>query len=703
MNSPSNINRDARLGAAGKLVAALMMLCAGMLPAKALQIPFETSYAANQRLDDDRWYVIEQRDRFLQAESALDARDLRRFRELRDGLRDYPLLPYLEFADLSRRLGSADDQEIEAFLETNADTPLAWRLRRAWLERLARHGRWQKYLHIYEQTGDATLRCHRLRALIDAGRADEALPLVEPLWLVGRSQPPACDPVFAVWRDAGYLSRDLAWRRIELAIRAGRPSLARYLTRYLPADEQGLAGEWLRVRKDPARVAQVSRMEGDRETIESILVYGVERLARRDPEKAAATWERLRTRFVFSSAAVGAVHRRIGLAYAFRHRIEALYWLNAIPVAELDQRAVEWRILSAMRHGEWRDAMGQILVIGSGSEPRAPESQRWRYWLARTLESQGWHDDADSLYAELARERSYYGFLAADRIGQPYRLNHRTLEYSDHELRLLAAQPGAMRARELFSLGRTVDARREWRMFTRGMGDEDLARAAKLAHAWGWHGRAIMTVARTPHLDDLEMRFPLAYRDRVLEQARAKRIDPAWMYAIVRQESAFIADARSPAGALGLMQIMPSTGRRIGRSLSRPLSSRQQLLDADVSLEFGSTYLRILLDRLDGNPILAAAAYNAGPHRVERWQPAEQHMPADLWVENVPFRETREYLRRVIAYTTIYEQRLGRVPVRVSDRFARIPSRATTLARAEMAETSATEQESTGDTPASIQ
>jgi soluble lytic murein transglycosylase len=316
--------------------------------------------------------------------------------------------------------------------------------------------------------------------------------------------------------------------------------------------------------------------------------------------------------------------------------------------------------------------------------PASPSSQRWSYWTGRALESLGWHDDADTLYAELARERSYYGFLAADRIDADYQLNHRTLEYNDHELRLLAAQSGAMRARELFSLGRTVDARREWRMFTRGMSGDALARAAKLAYNWGWHGRAIMTVARTSHLDDLEMRFPLAYHDRVLEQARDKRLNPAWVYAIVRQESAFIADARSPAGAIGLMQIMPGTGRIIGRSLDKPLKNRRQLYDADVSLEFGSTYLRSLLDQLDEHPVLAAAAYNAGPHRVERWRPAEQTISADLWIENVPYRETREYLRRVVAYTTIYEQRLGRESARLSARLAPIPARATSLAQADV-------------------
>jgi soluble lytic murein transglycosylase len=683
MNLPMSASRIADRFVGRVLMLILLLAWA---PAHAVQIPPETSYADNQSVDDDLWYVIEQRSRFLQAESALSRREMRRFRELRDQLRDYPLYPYLEFADLSRRLGSAGGDEIESFLERNADTPLAWRLRRTWLKLLARRGHWEDFLAVYEGTGDTTMQCQWLRALINANRADEALPHVEALWLVGRSQPPACDPVFKTWREAGYLERGLVWQRIELAVRAGRPSLASYLTRYLDADERPLAGEWLRVRKQPVRVTRVASMDGDHEVIESILVYGIERLARRDPEKAAATWERLRTRFVFSGAAVASVHRRIGLSYAFRHRVEALYWLNAIPEAEMDQRATEWRILSSMRHGEWHRALEQILAVGGGEQIRSPSSQRWSYWLARTLETLEWHEDADAIYGELARERSYYGFLAADRIQREYQLNHRTLEYSDHEMRLLAAEPGAMRARELYSLGRTVNARREWRMFTRGMTDEELARAAKLADAWGWHGRAILTVARTPHLDDLEMRFPLAYRDRVLEQASANRIDPAWMYAIVRQESAFMADARSPAGALGLMQIMPSTGRRIGRSISKPLSNRRQLLDADVSLEFGSTYLRTLLDQLDENPILAAAAYNAGPHRVERWRPAEHNMQADLWIENVPFRETREYLRRVIAYTTIYEQRLGRDPIRVSERFASIPSRATTLAQAEVTE-----------------
>lgn len=675
------------------MVAALFAGLAAA-PAGAIQVPAGTTYAENQSIDDDLWYVIEQRSRFLQAESALRQHDMHRFRELRDELRDYPLHPYLEFADLSRRLAAAQPSEIESFLTRYAETPLTWQMRRTWLKLLARRGRWDKFLDVYrdsEGSSDATMRCQWLRALINDNQADKALPEVQALWLVGYSQAPACDPVFKAWRLGGYLTRDLVWQRIELAVRHGRPSLASYLARYLDAEERPLAAQWLRVRKDPSQVLRVARATGDPEVVESILVYGIERMARRDPAKAAATWERLRTRFAFSGASVAGVHRRIGLAFAFAHEPQALYWLNSVPRSEMDDRAREWRILSSMYHGEWRQALEQLLTVDGNDGTALPTSQRWRYWTARTLESLGWHDDADAIYGELAGERSYYGFLAADRIGRDYQLNHRALEYSDHELRLLAAQSGAMRARELFSLGRTVEARREWRVFTRGMNDDELARAAKLAHQWGWHGRAIMTVAHTPHLDDLEMRFPLAYHDRVLRQAKAQRLDPAWVYAIVRQESAFIADARSPAGALGLMQIMPRTGRTIGRSLDKPLKNRRQLLDADVSLEYGSTYLRMLLDQLEENPVLAAAAYNAGPHRVARWRRAERNTPADLWIETVPFRETREYLRRVTAYTTIYQQRLGQERVRISTRLAAIPPRATSLARADVANTSSSQ------------
>ena len=218
MDLRMNTRRVTQLGFSNALTMTVLLACVLALPVHAIQISDGTAYATNQRIDDDRWYVIEQRSRFLQAESALRKRDMKRFRQLRDALVDYPLYPYLEFTELSRRLGTASRDEIETFLERYSDTPLAWQLRRTWAKLLARRGHWESFLDVYENSDDATMRCQWLRALINANQADKAVPHVEAMWLVGRSQPPSCDPVFKAWRRAVDVNRELVGQRSELAM-----------------------------------------------------------------------------------------------------------------------------------------------------------------------------------------------------------------------------------------------------------------------------------------------------------------------------------------------------------------------------------------------------------------------------------------------------------------------------------------------------
>jgi soluble lytic murein transglycosylase len=304
------------------------------------------------------------------------------------------------------------------------------------------------------------------------------------------------------------------------------------------------------------------------------------------------------------------------------------------------------------------------------------EEPRWRYWWARATELLGEGEAAAAAYRALSSERGYYGFLAADRVGRAYAIEFLPGEPSAEAIAALTARPPVRRTRELRVLGREVDARREWNLLIAGLEPAERAVAARLAHGWGWHGPAIIAAARSDSLDDLEVRFPLAHLEQVMPLAEGLGLDPAWVLAIARQESAFFADARSPAGALGLMQVMPATGRQIARWLDLRLSSDRQLLDPELSLRFGGTYLRHLLDRWQGHPLLATAAYNAGASRAERWRPTGAAMPGDLWVELVPFRETRGYLRRVLAYTVIYEHRLGRAPVPMSERLPPVPPRA---------------------------
>ena len=199
-----------------------------------------------------------------------------------------------------------------------------------------------------------------------------------------------------------------------------------------------------------------------------------------------------------------------------------------------------------------------------------------------------------------------------------------------------------------------------------------LLKAAKLADEWGWHDRAIATLARARYWDDLELRFPLAHQQVVLTQAKRQKVNPAWAFAIIRQESAFTTDARSHAGAMGLMQLMPRTARTVARSMKMQPPRRYDLLKIDTNIRLGVRYLKKVQDRNQGHPVLATAAYNAGQSRVTQWLPEQGSVAADVWIETVPFQETRDYLKRVMTYTVIYEQRLGRDPVPLLERMSPI-------------------------------
>lgn len=615
--------------------------------------------------------LADQRARFQAAERALLAGKRAQYRRLLGHLTEYPLYPYLLFADLKRRLGGLDEETISAFLSAWADTPLAPRLRNAWLRRLAKARRWQSFVEIYRPVQSSSLRCLYIQALLATGGGERALEDVEALWLAAHSQPKECDPAFAAWRAAGKLTPELVWARIRLAIDAGETSLVKYLERFLPVEERSFAALWRRVRSRPSLVSDHRQFSSAHPLGQEILLWGLARLARRDPEQAVRVWAGLQSDRSFSAAEKALVQSKIGLSFAYELKPQAIRWLGTVSEAHIGPRVAEWRILSAMRGNEWHKALVWIRRL---TETERSE-ERWRYWEARCLTKLGDTEGANSIFGGLAIERSYYGFMAADRLQLPYRFNHQTLEFPDGELEVLESTPGIARARELYRLRRWVDARREWHHATREMTASMLAKTAKLAHQWGWHARAIITVAQSLSFDDLELRFPLPFESKVSTQAKIQGLERAWIYAIARQESAFMPDARSPKGALGLMQIMPGTGRHIAKALNAKQFTTRQLLDPDVSLRFGSSYLRTLLAKLDGNPILATAAYNAGPHRIEHWLPEGRALSADLWIETVPFRETRSYLRRVFAYTVVYQMRLGEEPTRLSDRLPAISAR----------------------------
>ncbi len=605
-----------------------------------------------------------QRALFLEAEKAIAQADENRYRRLERQLRDYPLLPYLELARLRRDLGHTRPQRVRQFLKRHAGTPVADLLRRDWLDLLARKQRWWLYLADYVPQRSVRRQCHHLRALIETGRADEAWPKVEKLWLHGRSRPKVCDPVFAAWEAAGKRTPELTWRRIALAMKAGQTGLARYLGKKLPAEDRAWVERWIRVHRHPGRILDDPGLRTPHPWRTALLRHAIERQARSDGMAALRLWKAVQDRYPFSEVQRHAIARRIALALDHDDSEQAYAWILSVTPAEDDMRLHTARFNAALLRRDWRQLLSDLRHWPASERA----SERWQYWMTRALEGVGRENTARDFYRRLAKKRSYYGFLAADRIGAPYHLLHRQTPQDPEVIARVRKLDGVRRALELHALARREAARREWRYATRRLDRKALRAAALIAESANWHDQAIFTLARTGYWDDLQLRFPLEHQEIVIDQSRRNALDSAWIYAVIRQESAFMQDARSHAGALGLMQLMPATARTVARRrLGIDHLSGRRLLDPALNIRLGSAYLKELKERLGDNPVLATAAYNAGPHRVDRWLPPYP-LEADIWVELIPFRETRTYLRRVMSYTVIYDKRLGRTPRRLSER-----------------------------------
>lgn len=613
---------------------------------------------------------LQQRADFIAARNALRQDQQQRFEQLAQRLLDYPLYPYLEYWDLNRRLGTVSSAEIDAFLERHHDLYLADRLQRRWLERLARQGRWGLFLQYHERGNDAEMECYQRRALYKTGHKSAALDGVERLWLVGRSQPRACDPLFSVWREAGRLTPALAWQRLALAMDNGQTYLARYLERFLDPQQREWSTLWREIHRHPERMIDHPRLQQDSPLVRTLLAHGVRRMARSNPTQAAETWDKLVMEFAFSEADFNTTEAYVALALARKHAPEAMHWLGSISVDNEDIR--EWRILTAINQNDWENVIAWYHRLPTEEQ----QSLRWRYWLARAYEQTGKPGRAQLIYAAVAGSRDYYGFLAADRIDAPYDFGDQPLHFSAAELADIGRLPGVIRMREFYLMDDTLNARREWYALIREMNQEDIQKVAKITHDWGWHDRAIHSLGQARYWDDLEIRFPLAHRDNISENASKQQVDPSWAYAVIRQESAFAPDARSPKGAMGLMQIMPSTGRLIARDLNIRLKSKAQLLDVDTNIRFGISYLRKVMNRFDDNTVLATAAYNAGSQRVKSWLPDDRPLAPDRWIENIPFSETRDYLKRVLAYSAIYDERMQRPVTPLKQRMPAIPASA---------------------------
>jgi len=597
---------------------------------------------------------VGQQKAFLKAEKLLAMSYSQQYKNLYNQLYYYPLQPYLDQRRLIETMQLSSAGEISAFLKKYENSPLDWPLRKAWLRFLAKNDNSSMFLAFYQKTSNTVLNCQRLTFSLKTGRpASVVLPQVTKLWLVGKSLDKVCDPLIKQWQDAGYQTDDIILQRIALAADGGKHTLIPYLIRLLPKEKQYLGRLWHQVRRDPANVVHQHKFINKSLVESQIYSYGIKRLVWRDPNKALLNYEKVQELFPFTTVQKQQITEKFAVALSSKNHPEAKKWLEKLDPVNINQNIMQWQLTEVLKQQNWQLVLKELAKMPANYQTEL----QWQYWYARALIATNELERGQDVMTELASKRHYYGFLAASYLETPVSLQNSPLAISTKEKNTVLLHPAAKRAFEFYYLGRYIEARREWRYWLTQLSSRDKLVAAKLANENGWFDRAIFTLAAVGYLDDVELRFPKAFDKKIHQHASRQEIDPAWAFAIARRESSFMTDARSSVGAKGLMQLMPNTAKQ----LKHGSVSRRYLYDAENNIKLGTKYLRKLLDKNKGNPVLATASYNAGPYRVKRWLKDSKAMPADIWIETIPFKETRNYVKSVLAYQEIYRHQPGKV------------------------------------------
>lgn len=597
-----------------------------------------------------------QRQYYDQAKRALAKGDAGPYRMYGSALADYPLEPYLAYDELTARLNSASNDEVERFLAEHGDLPQANFMKLRWLRLLASRGDWQPFVKYYDPKLNFTeLDCLYGSYQLSHNLRSEGYANAEKLWMTGKTLPTACDAFFTQWAVEGQLTEQKRWQRAKLAAQARNYALANQLVNSMTTlAPQGRL--LIAVAQKPEMVNSQGQFMPADEAMSDVVGLGLRRLAKQDPQRAMELLDSYAPMLHFSHEEQVQIAKEIGLTLARSYDDRALGLMTRYDPDLRDDTVTEWRLRLLLRLGRWNDAYELTRRLPQD----LANTNRWRYWQARSLElSQPNSPLLPAMYKAVAKERDFYGFLAADRTQTPYMLNNRPLPLTQAVINKVRNTPGVRRALEFYERGEVVNGRREWYHVTRHFNRDEMVAQAKLAYDMHWYFPAIRTISQAQYWDDLDIRFPMAHRDTLVREAQIRGLHSSWVFAITRQESAFMDDARSGVGASGLMQLMPATAKETARKFSIPLASPAQVLDPDKNIQLGAAYLSQVHTMFNGNRVLASAAYNAGPGRVKQWLRGANHLAFDVWVESIPFDETRQYVQNVLSYAVIYGQKLN--------------------------------------------
>lgn len=599
--------------------------------------------------------ITQQRSLYNQAKLALSKNDASVYLNNSAALRNYPLTPYLAYDELTQRLPTASNNEVEKFLLEHGDLPQINWMKLRWLRLLSERQQWPLFLKYYSPELKFTeLDCRFAQYQLLSGQSQAAFATAEKLWLSAQSQPNACDPLFDSWRAAGQLSEDKVWQRLKLATDARNYGVATYLISQL-SSQQPYGQQLVDVAKTPTLLKQTQRFSGRDNRSAEVIALGLRKLATQDLDASVQLLNHYERQVTFSPEDQLTLANDIGIRLAKRFDARALTVMQKYDPHMQNSNLTEWRVRLLLRLGRWDEAHQLTRKLPA----ELAHSNRWRYWQARSLQlAQPNSQQPLVMYQPLARERDFYGFMAADHSQQPYHLQHQALAIQPKTLQKLRNSAGMQRALEFNARDEVTESHREWYHLSNFLSREELVAQARIAYDMGWYFPAIRTISKAQYWDDLEIRFPMAHQRNFETEAKVRNINTSWMFAITRQESAFMIQAKSHVGAMGLMQLMPATAKETAQRYGIPMATPRSAVNPNINIQLGAAYLSQVLGQFDGNRVLASAAYNAGPGRVRQWLRDAKHLPYDVWVESIPFDETRSYVQNVLTYSVIYGEKL---------------------------------------------
>ncbi|MGZ8261439.1 MAG: transglycosylase SLT domain-containing protein, partial [Methylotenera sp.] len=589
---------------------------------------------------------------------------------------------YADYWLMSLRLEQAENSEVTDFLTRYADMPFADRLRGEWLKKLGKQENWPLFFeeHANFQREDVAVQCYALLGHAQLGD-DDITAQAQTLWLTTADLPSNCNQLFDVMQKTGALSTDDIWARFRLALQDGKLSLAKSIIARLPGFDAASLSLLDRANQTPQLL--LDNKAGDKKlstenTVSfktrydiEVNLYALDHLARTNLDNAITTYNRLQNLFEPESRAFG--WGRIAYHAARSHHPKALSFYALAEGVSLDKEQLAWQARAALRAQDWVTVQSAILAM----QPQQAEEGAWRYWKARALKETALNDqsqqvESNEIFSQLSKERHFYGWLAADELESVMGNPEDHYAPTDIEVTAIASQPAIKRALEFQRLDMRWEAKAEWVWATRNFDDQQLLAAAEYAARQKWYDIAIITADNTRQTHDFNLRYPTPYRELIHASASNENLDEAWVYGLTRQESRFMHYAKSGVGASGLMQLMPTTAKWAAQRMGIRSYSNDMIHKVNTNIEIGTYYMRHILDLMGGQAVMATAAYNAGPSRAKRWM-ASEPLEAAIYIETIPFEETRNYVQKVMANANFYAPRLGTKIQTLKSRLGTIP------------------------------